>query len=73
LNPLLADMMVLDGSFLVDRDGIEAFEAQVQQLDEVQAGRLVFTYAGPLPPYSFVTLRLNWMRHGAQPARSPGP
>jgi Gas vesicle synthesis protein GvpL/GvpF len=44
LNRLLTDMMILNASFLVDKDRIEAFDAQVQRLGEIQADRLVFQY-----------------------------
>jgi hypothetical protein len=60
LNRLLTDLMVLNGSFLVDRDRIEAFDAQVKQLGELNAERLVFQYVGPLPPYSFVNISVSW-------------
>lgn len=60
LNRLLTDLMVLNASFLVDRDRIEAFDAQVQRLGEIQAERLVFQYVGPLPPYSFVSINVSW-------------
>jgi len=60
LNRLLADMMVLNASFLVDRDQIEAFDAHVRRLGEIHAERLVFHYAGPLPPYSFININVSW-------------
>jgi Gas vesicle synthesis protein GvpL/GvpF len=60
LNGLLTDMMVLNASFLVDRDRIEAFDARVQRLGEIHADRLVFQYVGPLPAYSFVNISVSW-------------
>lgn len=60
LNRLLTDMMIVNASFLVDRDQIEAFDAQVQRLGELHAERLVFRYVGPLPPYSFVNVNVSW-------------
>jgi hypothetical protein len=60
LNRLLTDMMILNASFLVDRDRIEAFDAQVQGLGNVHAERLVFQYVGPLPPYSFINIKVSW-------------
>ena len=38
--------------FLIERLHDEAVFA----LGEAQAGRLVFNYVGPLPPYSFINL-----------------
>lgn len=60
LNRLLTDMMVLNASFLVDRDHIHAFDNQVQQLGDRHAERLIFQYVGPLPPYSFVNVNVSW-------------
>ena len=60
LNRPLTDMMVLNASFLVDRDRIEAFDTQVQRLGEIHADRLVFQYVGPLPAYSFVNISVSW-------------
>jgi len=53
-------MMVLNTSFLVDREQIEVFDADVQRLGEAHAERLVFHYVGPLPPYSFVNINVSW-------------
>lgn len=52
----ISELMVLNGAFLVERQRTEAFEAAVQDLDGRGGGRLSFMLAGPLPPYSFVTL-----------------
>lgn len=59
-NRLLTDMMILNASFLVERDDVRAFDARVQRLGEVNADRLVFQYVGPLPPYSFVNINVSW-------------
>ena len=55
-NDPISELMVLNAAFLVDRPRIESFEAAVQDLDRVHAGRLGFVLAGPLPPYNFVGL-----------------
>lgn len=55
-NNLFTDLMVLNASFLVDKPQIPAFEAQLQALEQAQAGRLIFQYSGPLPPYNFVSI-----------------
>jgi len=60
LNRLLAETMVLNASFLVERGRIEGFDAAVQHLGRVHAERLVFQYVGPLPPYSFVNIAVSW-------------
>jgi hypothetical protein len=60
LNRLLTDLMILNASFLVDRDRVAAFDVEVQRLGELHAARLVFQYVGPLPPYSFVNISVSW-------------
>ena len=60
VNDNLGDMMLLNAAFLVDRSREPAFDAQVQALREAQAERLIFQYAGPLPPYNFVAMELRW-------------
>jgi hypothetical protein len=60
VNDNLGDMMLLNAAFLVDRSQEQAFDAAVQALSEAQAGRLIFQYVGPLPPYNFVDIELRW-------------
>jgi hypothetical protein len=60
LNDNLGDMMLLNAAFLVDKTQEQAFNARVQALGEAQAGRQIFQYVGPLPPYNFVDMRLRW-------------
>jgi hypothetical protein len=60
VNDNLGDMMLLNAAFLVDRSREQAFDAQVQALGEAEAGRLIFQYVGPLPPYNFVDIRVDW-------------
>ena len=54
----LADAsMIVNESFLVTR-GLEAtFDRKIDQLAEKYEDRLKFKYIGPMPPYSFVSLR----------------
>jgi hypothetical protein len=66
LKQLHTDMMILNAAFLVGYDQVAAFDAQVQHLDEIQDGRLVVRYAGPLPAYSFVNVRLGRVDDGGQ-------
>jgi hypothetical protein len=60
VNENQTDMMLLNAAFLVDKTRIEEFDATVQDLGEAQAGRMIFQYVGPLPPYSFVDVRVRW-------------
>jgi Gas vesicle synthesis protein GvpL/GvpF len=60
VNKNFMEMMILNAAFLVDKDQEPAFDARVSAMGEAQAGRLVFQYVGPLPPYDFVTLKVRW-------------
>ena len=53
-----ADLEVLSGSFLVGRDTLPKFDQLLADMNSAAAGRLAFDCVGPLPPYSFVGLRL---------------
>ncbi len=60
VNKILTDTMVLNAAFLVDRSQEPAFDAQVNSLEAAWSGRLLFKYAGPLPPYNFVNIVVHW-------------
>jgi len=60
LNTNVGDMMILNAAFLVDKARVPEFDAKVQALDAAQAGRVIFRYVGPLPPYSFVQVSVRW-------------
>jgi hypothetical protein len=60
VNDNLSDMMLLNAAFLVDKSQEQVFDARVQALREAQAARQIFQYLGPLPPYNFVDIRLQW-------------
>jgi hypothetical protein len=59
MSPNLSDTMLLNAAFLVERAREEDFDRAVIDLGNAQAGRLVFNYVGPLPPYSFINLALQ--------------
>jgi len=56
VSPNLKDIMLLNAAFLVERAREEEFDGAVAALAEARAGRLIFNYVGPLPPYSFINL-----------------
>ena len=60
LNRILAETLILNAAFLVEKSRVPAFDASVQGLGEVEAERLIFQYVGPLPPYNFVNLSVSW-------------
>lgn len=50
------ERMALNASFLVEREGLPAFDRAVDAVGEREAGRMRLRYTGPLPPHSFVEL-----------------
>lgn len=68
LEPLAADIrigadssesLLLNGSFLVDREREAEFDEAVQQIAEPRQDRMVFRYLGPLPPANFVSVMVE--------------
>jgi hypothetical protein len=59
VSPNLSDIMLLNAAFLVERRREADFDGAVFGLAEAQAGRLKFSYVGPLPPYSFINLAIE--------------
>ena len=57
-NALVADEMVLNVAFLIEKKREEEFDEQVRKLDEALNGEVSFRIVGPLPPYSFATVEV---------------
>ena len=52
--------MVLNAAFLVDRAHGPEVDGAVRKLDEECNDRLMFKYVGPVPPYNFVNIVVNF-------------
>jgi hypothetical protein len=50
---------LLNVSFLIEKSRENEFKEQVYELDNKFQGKMNFKYVGPLPPYSFVSFRLE--------------
>lgn len=50
---------ILNASFLIERSKESEFKEEVYRLDSQYQGKVNFKYVGPLPPYSFVNLKLE--------------
>ena len=59
-NKIVSDRMVLNAAFLVDRAHGPEVDGAVRKLDEECNDRLMFKYVGPVPPYNFVNIVVNW-------------
>jgi hypothetical protein len=59
-NPVYLDRMVLNAAFLVEASREEEFDGAVKRLEADLGHRLLFKYVGPVPPYNFVNVTVNW-------------
>lgn len=59
LGELTSETMVVNVACLVDRDREPAFDEAIQRIARSQGERLQFRYVGPLPPASFVSVRMS--------------
>jgi hypothetical protein len=50
------ERVVVQASFLVEREHLAAFDSTLDQVAEDYGGEIRFKYTGPLPPHSFVEL-----------------
>ncbi len=60
---LFSDRLVLNASFLVDRDKIDDFSGEVGHLGN-KYPNLKLQYSGPWPPYNFVDIQILSRRRG---------
>jgi hypothetical protein len=58
-GPRKAETMILNRSYLVDKDKEPLFDEAMNFLGTKYEGYLTFRYIGPLPAYSFVNVELN--------------
>jgi hypothetical protein len=56
VKPSNSELLILNGSFLVEREHEAAFDEAVQQIAGPRQGRMSFRYLGPLPPANFVSV-----------------
>lgn len=59
-NKIISDRMVLNAAFLADRTNAGEIDEAVRLLDKEFGDRLMFKYVGPVPPYNFVNITVNW-------------
>jgi hypothetical protein len=62
LNNPLGVKNILNASFLVDKSMESEFQQEVYRLDSEYQGKVNFKYVGPLPPYNFISLKLEPIR-----------
>jgi hypothetical protein len=59
LNKPLGIHNILNASFLIDKDSESRFQEEIYRMDAQYQGKLNFKYIGPLPPYNFISLKLE--------------
>lgn len=59
-NGLFVDRIVANAAFLVERQRQGEFDQTVGDLEAALGHRLLFKYVGPVPPYNFVNIVVNW-------------
>ena len=55
-NETYSEHMIMNASFLVEKDIEAEFDKRVQELDEIYHDTITFKYVGTLPPFNFVNL-----------------
>jgi len=58
-NPILSDQIIVNLGLLLESKETEILERTVNELDERFNQQLTFKIIGPLPPYSFATVRVE--------------
>ena len=58
-NALVADEMVMNIAFLIQREKQVDFDGQVRRINEALDDQINFRVIGPLPPYSFSTVEIK--------------
>ena len=59
-NDTLVDRAIVNAAFLVDKKREQDFDQAIRLLDEKLSDRAAFKYVGPVPPYNFVNIVVNW-------------
>ncbi|MCG8341269.1 MAG: GvpL/GvpF family gas vesicle protein [Chlorobiales bacterium] len=57
-NKNFGDRMIVNASFLVDKEEEGQFDDRVNELGEKYGDKIIFKYVGGIPPYSFVNFSL---------------
>ncbi|ERG89018.1 MAG: gas vesicle synthesis protein GvpL/GvpF [halophilic archaeon J07HX5] len=58
-NDLFTDRLIVNKSYLVDRDHREAFDDAVDEIEAEYGDTVTVQYTGPWPPYNFVDIRIG--------------
>jgi hypothetical protein len=59
-NQIYGDMNLVNAAFLVAKEKEREFDRKMQELEKVYGERKKLKYIGPLAPYNFVEIVVNW-------------
>lgn len=59
-NRIYGDMNIVNAAFLVSKEQEGEFDHMMQQLEKVYGDRKKLKYTGPVAPYNFVEVVVNW-------------
>lgn len=59
-NAVLLDRMITNAAFLVHRERVSEFDQAVNVMAQQLGDRIAVKYVGPVPPYNFVNIVVNW-------------
>ncbi len=60
INKLHGDSMILNAAFLVEKGRVKEFDERMERLDDMNSERCIFKYVGPVPPFNFVNIVVEW-------------
>ncbi|HHT9126368.1 MAG TPA: GvpL/GvpF family gas vesicle protein [Candidatus Brocadiia bacterium] len=63
INDPIGDRMIMNASFLVDRDKEKEFQAELDKLEEKYREKVMWIFTGDWAPYNFVKVRMEVL-HG---------
>lgn len=59
-NTIYGDMNLVNAAFLVTKESEQAFDLRIQELEAAYGERKKLKYIGPVAPYNFVEIVVNW-------------
>lgn len=65
-NDLFTDRLIVNKSYLVDRDQRDAFDAAIDEIEAEYDDELSIKYTGPWPPYNFVDIHIGAEQQGGR-------
>jgi hypothetical protein len=65
-NDLFTDRLIVNKSYLVDRDQRDAFDAAIDEIEAEYDDELTIKYTGPWPAYNFVDIHIGAEQQGGR-------